>query len=48
MVLAWVCPLPRRLIEDHGGSLRVESQLGYGTTITIHLPVLSEDIDEEE
>jgi signal transduction histidine kinase/GAF domain-containing protein len=40
-------PITRRLIEDHGGSLRVESQLGYGTTITIHLPVLSEEVGEE-
>jgi signal transduction histidine kinase len=40
-------PITRRLIEDHGGSLQVESQLGYGTTVTIHLPVLSEEIVEE-
>jgi len=40
-------PITRRLIEDHGGSLRVESQLGYGTAITIHLPVLSEEMVEE-
>src|SRR5262249_43562517 len=39
-------PITRRLIEDHGGSLRVESQLGYGTTITIRLPVLSEEMIE--
>jgi signal transduction histidine kinase len=40
-------PITRRLIEDHGGSLRVESQLGYGTTVTIHLPVLAEEMVEE-
>jgi signal transduction histidine kinase/GAF domain-containing protein len=40
-------PITRRLIEDHGGSLQVESQLGFGTTITIHLPVLSEEMVEE-
>jgi signal transduction histidine kinase len=40
-------PITRRLIEDHGGSLRVESQLGYGTTVTIHLPALSEEMVEE-
>jgi signal transduction histidine kinase len=40
-------PITKRLIEDHGGSLQVESQLGYGTTITIHLPVLSEEMVEE-
>ena len=39
-------PITKRLIEDHGGSLRVESQLGYGTTVTIHLPVLSEEMVE--
>ena len=39
--------ITRRLIEDHGGSLQIESQLGYGTTITIHLPVISEDTNNE-
>ncbi len=41
-------PITRRLIEDHGGSLRVESQLGYGTTVTIHLPVLEEMAKETD
>jgi signal transduction histidine kinase len=40
-------PITRRLVEDHGGSLQVESQLGCGTTITIHLPVFSEEMVEE-
>ena len=40
-------PITRRLIEDHGGSLQVESQLGYGTTVTIRLSVLSEEMVEE-
>jgi PAS domain S-box-containing protein len=32
-------PLARRLAELHGGSLRVESQKGHGTTIIVTLPV---------
>jgi signal transduction histidine kinase len=28
-----------RIIKDHGGSIRVESQAGAGTTFTISLPV---------
>jgi PAS domain S-box-containing protein len=35
-------PITRRLVEDHHGHLLVESQLGYGTTITVRLP-LTED-----
>ena len=31
-------PITRRLIEDHHGQLLVESQFGYGTTITVRLP----------
>lgn len=30
--------LVRRVVEDHGGRLRVESALGRGTVFTIHLP----------
>jgi len=35
-------PITRRLVEDHHGYIFVESQLGYGTTITVRLP-LKED-----
>ena len=31
-------PLAKRLIEQHGGILRLESEVGVGTTVTIHLP----------
>jgi len=40
-------PITRRLIEDHGGLLLVESQLGKGTTFSIRLP-LRNDMQEEE
>jgi signal transduction histidine kinase len=36
-------PIARRNIELSGGSIEVESQKGLGTTVTVHLPVLSAD-----
>ncbi|GAC1504067.1 MAG: hypothetical protein NVS2B12_16310 [Ktedonobacteraceae bacterium] len=36
--------ISRRLIEDHGGYLRVESQFGYGSTIAIRLPFVTDDV----
>src|SRR5579883_824034 len=32
-------PITRRLIEDHHGYILVESQLGYGTTVSLRLPL---------
>ncbi|MFL5629332.1 MAG: two-component system sensor histidine kinase NtrB [Ktedonobacteraceae bacterium] len=32
-------PITRRLVEDHRGHLSVQSQLGYGTTIAVRLPI---------
>ncbi len=32
-------PITRRLIEDHRGHILVESQLGYGTTVAVRLPL---------
>ncbi len=32
--------ITRRLIEDHGGSIRVEGQFGYGATMIISLPIM--------
>ena len=29
----------RKIIENHGGSIRVENQLGKGVTVYIHLPL---------
>jgi signal transduction histidine kinase len=31
--------IAKRLIEMHGGDLAIESRLGVGTTMTLHLPV---------
>jgi len=28
----------RRIVEDHGGTIDVESRPGEGTIVTIHLP----------
>ncbi|MEW6382079.1 MAG: ATP-binding protein [bacterium] len=33
----------RRIIEDHGGSIKVHSRAGEGTTITISLPLAAPD-----
>ncbi|WP_220200419.1 ATP-binding protein, partial [Ktedonospora formicarum] len=34
--------ITRRLVEDHGGYIRVEGHYGYGATISIRLPIVSE------
>ncbi len=36
--------ITRRLVEDHGGYIRVESHFGYGAVISIRLPLLTGDI----
>jgi signal transduction histidine kinase len=37
----------KALVEGHGGRIDVESEIGKGTTFTIHLPVLEEDAESE-
>jgi signal transduction histidine kinase len=32
-------PLAHRIIEAHGGQLKIESRVGYGTKVTVTLPV---------
>ena len=34
--------ISRRIIEAHGGKLTVRSELGKGSTFTIHLPAAKE------
>jgi signal transduction histidine kinase len=34
-----------RIIYNHKGRVEVDSQLGHGTTIRIHLPLLSISVD---
>lgn len=36
------------IIKDHGGNIRVESELGEGTTFIITLPVTSADLDTKQ
>jgi signal transduction histidine kinase len=41
--------LCKELVERHGGALRVESEVGRGSTFTVTLPVpQSETPDENE
>lgn len=40
-------PITRRFIEDHGGVLLVESEVGRGTTFAVRLPLIT-DVPEEE
>jgi nitrogen-specific signal transduction histidine kinase len=32
-------PVIRNILEDHGGSVRYESQVGTGTTVLLSLPL---------
>ncbi|GCE11926.1 hypothetical protein KTT_17850 [Tengunoibacter tsumagoiensis] len=34
--------ISRRLVEDHGGYLLIESHLGYGATVVMRLPLLTD------
>ncbi len=33
-------PIARKIVEDHGGTIRIASEPGRGTTVTIELPVM--------
>ncbi|GGJ18218.1 ATP-binding protein [Deinococcus roseus] len=35
-------PIAQWIIEKHGGKISLQSQVGKGTTLTVHLPVLKE------
>jgi signal transduction histidine kinase len=35
--------ITRRLVEDHGGYMRVEGHFGYGATIAVRLPLITEE-----
>jgi signal transduction histidine kinase len=34
--------LTRRIIEEHGGTIGIESRMGHGTTVTLLVPVGTE------
>jgi signal transduction histidine kinase len=40
-------PISRQLIEQHGGSIRVDSRVGEGTTFTIELPLAAGQLEHE-
>jgi len=31
-------PMVKKFVEGHGGTVRIESEVGKGTTIVIHIP----------
>jgi signal transduction histidine kinase len=35
--------LVQRIVEAHGGSVSVESQVGAGSTFTVRLPAMSKE-----
>jgi len=35
--------ISRSIVERHGGSMRFESQLGSGTTVTIRVPAIRQE-----
>ena len=35
-------PVTRKIIEDHGGTLELESQASVGTRFTLRLPIMAE------
>ncbi len=39
--------ITRRLVEDHGGYLRVESQFGYGSTMAVRLPFVTGEVVQD-
>lgn len=36
-------PMARRIVEEHGGTLELESQVGEGTLVRLRLPLMAED-----
>lgn len=40
-------PISRQLIEQHGGSIHVDSRVGEGTTFSIDLPLAAEQLEDE-
>ena len=40
--------ITRRLVEDHGGYLRVESQFGYGSSMAVRLPFVVDEAMQDD
>jgi signal transduction histidine kinase len=41
-------PKARRIIENHGGSIWINSQPGRGTTVSVRLPTVPGDGDRQQ
>ena len=39
-------PTAKRKLEAHGGALAIESEVDKGTTVTVTLPIESEDYED--
>src|SRR5205823_1926887 len=33
------------IVQEHGGAILVESEVGRGTTMTVRLPIIAEDVE---
>jgi signal transduction histidine kinase len=40
--------ITRRLVEDHGGYIHVEGNSGYGATLSVRLPIVTDGMDHQE
>ncbi|MBI2456702.1 MAG: hypothetical protein HYV46_11295, partial [candidate division NC10 bacterium] len=36
-------PISMRIVEEHGGAVEVQSQIGQGTTFRVLLPLATDD-----
>jgi signal transduction histidine kinase len=40
--------ITRRLVEDHGGYIHAEGHPGYGATLSVRIPIITDGMDHQE